>query len=89
MTSELKALLIDTSSNMKGYIFIFILFAYVFFIGYLHNYRFMKSKFYLQKIKPRSYFFELGLYLLLTLLFIISLLLLTFILIKVIGITTD
>jgi hypothetical protein len=86
---ELKTLIINTSGNLKGYIFIFILFTYVFFIGYLHNYRFMKSKFYLQKIKPRTYFFKLGFYLLLTLLFIISLLLLSFILIELIGITTD
>ena len=86
---ELKALIINTSGNLKGSIFIFILFTYVFFIGYLHNYRFMKSKFYLQKIKPRSYFFELGFYLLLAFLFVISLLLLSFILIKVIGIPTE
>jgi hypothetical protein len=86
---ELKALIINTSGNLKGYIFIFILFAYVFFISYLHNYRFMKSKFYLQKIKTRSYFFELGFYLLLTFIFVISLLLLSFILIKVIGIPTE
>jgi hypothetical protein len=86
---ELKALIINTSGNLKGYIFFLILFSYVFFIGYLHNYRFMKSEFYLQKIKPRSYFFELGFYLLLTFLFIISLLLLSFILIKAIGIQNE
>jgi len=86
---ELKALVINTSGNLKGYIFIFILFTYVFFIGYLHNYKFMKSKFYLQKIKPRSYFFELGFYLLLTFLIVISLLLLSFILIKIIGFPTE
>ncbi len=46
----------------------------------------MKSRFYLNKIKSKGYFYELGFYLLVSIVFIITLFLISFILLEILSI---
>jgi hypothetical protein len=67
---------------MKGYIVITFMFVYVFIVAWLHNKKFIKSNFYIKKIKPKPYSYELAFYLISFLGFVISLIFLSIVLVK-------
>jgi hypothetical protein len=51
-----------TQNNTKGYVFVICLFVFALIISWFHNRVFMKSSFYLKKIKTRPYYYELLFY---------------------------
>ena len=80
-------MILSPQDNTKGYILIFCLFAFVFLLAWIHHYKFMKSEFYLKKIKPKSYRFEVLFYLFVVgPILVLSILGFTIVLVKVLNI---